>query len=63
MQTTSYAGLTLEEVVAQSAAIHPDWDANEHAHYLTAEEGFSETYVSNWHSAIVDLILRHRSLR
>lgn len=60
MRTTSWLGLTLKQVVEVSAAIHPDWDAKEHAHYLITEEGFDDTYVSGQHSAIIAIMLRNR---
>ncbi len=43
----SYGGLTAWQVVAQSAAIHPDWDATMHAHYLVGEEGFAPGFVES----------------
>lgn len=35
------SGLTLPEIVAQSRACHPDWDAADHALYLIGEEGIN----------------------
>jgi hypothetical protein len=40
--TRSYEGLTAQQVVRQSRAIHPDWTHDDHVGYLTGEEPFSE---------------------
>lgn len=45
-RTTSWTGLTAWQVVVQSAAIHPDWDATIHAGYLINEEGFGLRHVA-----------------
>lgn len=42
MAALSYAGLTAHEVVLQSRACHPDWNAADHVMYLTCEEPFTE---------------------
>lgn len=56
-----YTGLSLEDTVRQSAAIHPHWDAKNHMAFLIDEAGFSEAEVVAEHQTIVHLILAIRS--
>lgn len=56
-----YDGLSLLDTVRQSAAIHPHWDAKQHAEYLIAEAGFDQSEVMVAHPRIVHLILEIRA--
>lgn len=41
MGPAGFSGLTAREIVAQSQAIHPDWDERMHAWFLSEEEGIN----------------------
>jgi len=39
----TFSGLSIRQVVLQSATIHPDWDHAMHLAYLDSEEGVETT--------------------